>query len=89
MKTAVTVEKKDIERIGHTHYSENGMLNIICNSDTYGVEGILLRSILSYINPEYRIMEEGDFWYSSSGECDWEFRTNVPFVEYERICREG
>lgn len=88
MKTAVMVEKKDIERIGHTHYSENGMLNIICDSDTYGVEGILLRSILSCINPEYKIVQEGDFHYGS-GECDWMFRTNMPFAEYERICREG
>lgn len=88
MKTAVTVEKKDIERIGHTHYSENGMLGIICDGDTYGIEGILLRSILSCINPEYRIIEEGDFCYNN-GDCDWEFKTNMPFAEYERISWEG
>jgi hypothetical protein len=88
MRTAVTVEGKDIKNIGHTHYSENGMLNIICDGDTYGIEGILLRSILSCINPEYKIVKEGDFWYGS-GECDYEFKTNVPFAEYERISREG
>ena len=87
MKTAVTVEKKDIERIGHTHYRENGMLNIICNGSTYGIEGILLRSILFCINPEYRIIGEGDFFYNN-GECDYEFYTNMPFAEYERICKE-
>lgn len=87
MKTAVTVEGKDIKNIGHTAYSENGMLNIICDDSTYGIEGILLRSILSCINPEYRIIEEGDFWYGS-GECDYMFKTNVPFAEYERISRE-
>ena len=87
MKTAVTVESKDIKNIGHTAYSENGLLNIICDGNTYGIEGILLRSILSCINPEYRIIEEGDFWHGS-GECDYEFKTNVPFAEYERISRE-
>lgn len=88
MKTAVTVEGKDIKNIGHTAYSENGLLNIICDGNTYGIEGILLRSILSCINPEYRIIDEGDFLYDS-GECDGEFLTNMPFAEYERICREG
>lgn len=88
MKTAVTVEGKDIKNIGCTAYSENGMLNIICDGNTYGVESILLRSILSCINPEYKIVQEGDFCYGG-GECDWMFRTNMPFAEYERICREG
>lgn len=88
METAVTVEGKDIKNIGHTVYSENGMLNIICDGNTYGIEGILLRSILSCINPEYRIIDEGDFLHDS-GECDYEFKTNVPFAEYVRISREG
>lgn len=87
MKTAVTVEGKDIKNIGHTAYGENGMLNIICDGSTCGIEGILLRSILSCINPKYRIIEEGDFCYDS-GECDYEFKTNMPFAEYERICNE-
>ena len=87
MKTAVTVESKDIKNIGHTAYSENGLLNIICDGNTYGIEGILLRSILSCINQEYRIIGEGDFCYNN-GDCDWEFKTNVPFAEYERISRE-
>lgn len=88
MRTAVTVEGKDIKNIGHTAYSENGMLNIICDGNTYGIEGILLRSILSCINPKYKIVQEEDFCYDD-GECDWEFRTNMPFAVYERICREG
>ena len=88
MKTAVTVEKKDITRIGHTHYNENGKLTVVCDGGTYGVEGILLRSILSCINPKYKIVQEEDFCYDD-GECDWELRTNMPFAVYERICREG
>jgi hypothetical protein len=88
MRTAVIVEGKDIKNIGHAKYSENGKLNILCNGSTYGIEGILLRSILSCINPEYRIIGEGDFCYNN-GDCDWEFKTNMPFAEYVLICREG
>ena len=71
------VLKKDIKRIGHTTYNENGNAAFICNGDTSNIEAILLRNILKCFGDEYEIMSEED--YEGNDEFEIVFYTNLPF----------
>ena len=82
----VQVEKEDLDLIGHTSYSENGFLSIICSTETCGIEYILLRSILKCFGKQYKVINE----YNTNDEeiefSDIVYETNLPFSMYQSIC---
>lgn len=76
---------KDLRQIGHTTYSpdiEQKYTSFICNMDTAGVEGLLLREILHLTG--HKITSEEDYWPDGEGtdKIDWQFNTDYPFKDY-------
>ena len=84
----IQVEKTDIDLIGHTCYSENGNLAIICSTDTSGIEQILLRNILKCFGEEYKIVDEYDTDSEEIEYSDIVFETNLPYSIYQSVCDE-
>ena len=84
MKTNVVVEFDDIENIGHTMFSENGKLAILCDVRMAHIEQILLRNILSIKG--YSIVSVDDFvWENDS--VDVQFTTDMDWSEYQQMAR--
>lgn len=81
------LEKKDLDRIGNTKFSQDGFLCIICNGETVNIELILLRNILKLFG-DYEILEENDFaWSDEDAEnfkFDHEIITNMPIEIYNK-----
>lgn len=69
----IQVEKEDIFNIGNIHCNNDGKLEIICSTDTRGVELILLRNILKCFGDEYKVVFEDD-----TDTCIV-FETNLPY----------
>lgn len=74
----ITVTKNDINKIGHTIFSDNGYTAIVCNIDTSNIEEILLRNILKCFGQEYIITNSYDYPYSTDHD-EIIFITNLPF----------
>ena len=87
-KNFITVEKKDITRIGNTAFNKNGNLAIVCNGETSNIEGILLRSILKCFGDDYKVVSsEDNIWVNVKGEevYDILFTTNLPYELFEEV----
>lgn len=84
MKTNVVVEFDDIEKIGHTMFSENGKLAILCDVRMARIEHILLRNILSIKG--YSVVSVDDFVWNN-GEVDVQFTTDMDWSEYRQIVK--
>lgn len=82
MKTNVVVEFGDIENIGHTMFSENGKLIVLCDAKTANIEHILLRNILSIKG--YSVVSVDDFVWDN-GEVDVQLTTDMDWSEYLQI----
>ena len=79
-----TLEFKDLNRIGHTHYSEDDKLVICCDNKTVNIEFLLLREILSLKG--YSIIEEAEFLINfETDEVETRFFTDCPFSVYEQL----
>lgn len=71
--TNLTLEKSDLKKIGHTLFSEDGNVAIVCDLATANIEEILLRNVLKCF---------GDYKIVSTEDCDddsIEYVTNLPY----------
>lgn len=87
-KNFITVEKKDITRIGNTAFNKNGNLAIVCNGETSNIEEILLRNILKCFGDDYKVISsEDNIWVNVKGEevYDILFTTNLPYELFEEV----
>ena len=82
----IEVEKRDIDNIGHTAYSENGNLSLVCSTETSGIEQILLRNILKCFGDQYKIVDEYDTDSEAIENSDIVFETNLPYSIYLSAC---
>lgn len=72
----------DLLRIGHTAFSENGKLAILCDAQVANITKILLRNILSIKG--YTIVSVDDFVWKN-GATDVQFTTDMDWKEYEEL----
>lgn len=83
---SIVVYKKDIKKIGHTTYGEEGKTIFVCNVKLANIEEILLREILNLFgynitDTRDRILGENPHWE----QVDIEFITDMPWDEYMNL----
>lgn len=83
--TPVMVSFEDICKIGNTISPNGEYTEFICNGDTYNIELILLRSILSIRG--YKILSVDDFAWPHTDELDIIIRTDLPAEEFWSVSR--
>lgn len=88
MTTNVTVEKRDIYKMGHTLYNDEGHVSIICNGDLSQISEILLRSILKCFGEDFKIVSVEDSYHPNNTDLPTEikFITNLPYEQIPDIC---
>lgn len=79
--------KKDILRIGHTLFNDEGYLSIVAGTATAGVESILLRNILLCFGDGFIITDEEDY-ECEDGDIGILFRTSLPYEMFEEVERD-
>ena len=83
----ITVCRKDILRIGHTWFNEDGKLSVIAGAETAGVESILLRNILLCFGDGYAVTDEVDYEWEN-GELGILLRTSLPYELFEEVAKD-
>lgn len=78
----IEVKFTDLLDIGHTAFSENGKLAILCDVQVAHITKILLRSILSIKG--YNIVSVDDFVWEN-GATDVQFTTDMDWEEYKEL----
>lgn len=79
----IMVSREDISMIGHTHFSKEGCLHIICGEISL-IEEIFLRSILNCFGSDYRIIGWKYLMSDNDNELNDNkiFQTNLPWELY-------
>ena len=81
-ETSLVLKKSDIERIGHTVYSDEHSGNaVFCFDGDCGIGSIFLRNILPLFDPSYKIMDDALIIDDKTNEVTCELITNMPFSE--------